>query len=225
MRAFAQAMLPPLMRIAEIVTAALIFIMMMLTFADVVGRYIFTAPIFGAAEMIQFLLAMTIFGGLCLVNARDEHITVELFETQLDRLIPPAVRRVIIQLFSVGMMAIIAYQLYQFALEVRARRQQDRRAGMAVCRRGLHRRRPVGRQPRDADPRADAAERADAPSGRPRGRPVTPALIGFAVLILLCFFGFRVGFATMFVGLVGFAYLRGWGRRSRWSGSRSWTTP
>jgi tripartite ATP-independent transporter DctM subunit len=40
---------------------------------------------------------------------------------------------------------------------------------------------------------------------------VTPALIGFTALILLCFFGIRVGFATMFVGIVGFAYLRGWG--------------
>jgi tripartite ATP-independent transporter DctM subunit len=39
---------------------------------------------------------------------------------------------------------------------------------------------------------------------------LTIALIGFAVLILLCFFGFKVGFATMFVGIVGFAYLRGW---------------
>ena len=39
---------------------------------------------------------------------------------------------------------------------------------------------------------------------------MTIALIGFAVLILLCFFGFRVGFATMFVGIVGFAYERGW---------------
>jgi tripartite ATP-independent transporter DctM subunit len=38
---------------------------------------------------------------------------------------------------------------------------------------------------------------------------VIPALTGFAVLILLCFFGFRVGFATMLVGIVGFAYLRG----------------
>jgi tripartite ATP-independent transporter DctM subunit len=37
---------------------------------------------------------------------------------------------------------------------------------------------------------------------------VIPALTGFAVLILLCFFGFRVGFATLLVGLVGFAYLR-----------------
>jgi len=39
---------------------------------------------------------------------------------------------------------------------------------------------------------------------------VTLALTGFAVLIALCFFGIRVGFATMFVGIVGFAFLRGW---------------
>jgi TRAP-type transport system small permease protein len=116
MRAFAQAVLSPLMRIAEIVTALLLFVMMMLTFTDVIGRYIFTAPIFGAAEMIQFLLATLIFGGLCLVNARDEHITVELFEPYLDRWMP-VVRRIIVQMFSVGMMAIIAYQLYQYALD------------------------------------------------------------------------------------------------------------
>ncbi|MBI1200959.1 MAG: TRAP transporter small permease subunit [Rhodopseudomonas sp.] len=115
MRAFAQALLPPLIRVCEIAAAALLFIMMMLTFADVVGRYIFAAPIFGAAEMIQFLLAMTIFAGLCLVNARDDHITVELFEPQLDRLFPTS-RRIIVQIFSVGMMAVIAYQLFQFAL-------------------------------------------------------------------------------------------------------------
>ncbi|MEP3275546.1 MAG: TRAP transporter large permease [Stappiaceae bacterium] len=36
------------------------------------------------------------------------------------------------------------------------------------------------------------------------------ALTGFAVLLLLCFIGFRVGFATLIVGFVGFAFLRGW---------------
>ncbi len=35
------------------------------------------------------------------------------------------------------------------------------------------------------------------------------ALVGFAILIGLCFFGFRVGFATMMVGIVGFALQRG----------------
>lgn len=39
---------------------------------------------------------------------------------------------------------------------------------------------------------------------------MTTALIGFAILIGLCFFGFRVGFATLVVGTVGFAMERGW---------------
>jgi tripartite ATP-independent transporter DctM subunit len=37
------------------------------------------------------------------------------------------------------------------------------------------------------------------------------ALIGFAALLALCFIGFRVGFATLIVGFVGFAMERGWG--------------
>lgn len=39
---------------------------------------------------------------------------------------------------------------------------------------------------------------------------MTTALIGFAILLALCFFGFRVGYATLIVGLVGFATQRGW---------------
>jgi len=116
MRAFAQAVLPPIVRVIEFITALLLFVMMALTFVDVIGRYVFTAPVFGAAEMVQFLLAMTIFGGLCLINARDEHITVELFESQLDRWIPN-LRRVIVQLFSVVVMAIIAFELFKFAID------------------------------------------------------------------------------------------------------------
>ncbi len=36
------------------------------------------------------------------------------------------------------------------------------------------------------------------------------ALIGFAVLLALCFWGFRVGFATLMVGFIGFGLERGW---------------
>lgn len=36
------------------------------------------------------------------------------------------------------------------------------------------------------------------------------ALLGFAMLLALCFYGFRVGFATLLVGFVGFALERGW---------------
>lgn len=39
---------------------------------------------------------------------------------------------------------------------------------------------------------------------------MVPALIGFAALLALCFIGFRVGFATLIVGFIGFAMQRGW---------------
>lgn len=39
---------------------------------------------------------------------------------------------------------------------------------------------------------------------------MTIALIGFAALLTLCFIGFRVGFATLIVGFVGFGLERGW---------------
>lgn len=113
MAAGALSLLLPAMKF---MSAALLFTMMVLTFVDVVGRYVFSAPIFGAAEMIQFLLAMTIFAGLGLVNAYDEHIAVELFEGPLQALMPK-MRPFLIQLFSLIGMFVIAWQLTVFAEE------------------------------------------------------------------------------------------------------------
>lgn len=113
MAAGALSLLLPAMKF---MSAALLFAMMVLTFVDVVGRYVFSAPIFGAAEMIQFLLAMTIFAGLGLVNAYDEHIAVELLEGPLQAMMPK-LRPFLIQLFSLIGMAVIAWQLAVFAEE------------------------------------------------------------------------------------------------------------
>jgi len=49
---------------------------------------------------------------------------------------------------------------------------------------------------------------------------MTTALIGFAVVLLLCFFGVRVGFATLFVGVAGFALQRGFGAALTMTGSQ-----
>lgn len=116
MQSVARAVLPRILSVLEAVSAILLFLMMALTFVDVIGRYIFTAPIFGAAEMIQFLLAMTIFGGLSLINASDSHITVEVFEPWFKRRIP-RLQPILVQSFSVMVMAIIAWQLTKFAIE------------------------------------------------------------------------------------------------------------
>ncbi len=98
-------------------SSLIILIMMLLTFADVIGRYILNKPIFGASEMISALLALAIFSGLGVTNARDDHITVELFEEPVKRLFGPTLYEIIIQLFSVVAMTLIAVVLFEHAIE------------------------------------------------------------------------------------------------------------
>lgn len=101
----------------EILSSVVIVIMMVLTFVDVIGRYVFAKPVFGASEIISALLAVAIFAGLGIANARDDHIVVELFDHRIRRLFP-RLYDVVIQLFSIGVMALIAYVLLEMAIEV-----------------------------------------------------------------------------------------------------------
>lgn len=57
--------------------ATVLFAMMMLTSADVLLRYVFNAPLRGAFEVTELLMAVLIFCGLPLVSRRDEHVTVD----------------------------------------------------------------------------------------------------------------------------------------------------
>lgn len=97
-------------------SSVVILIMMLLTFADVIGRYVIGKPIFGASEMISALLALTIFAGLGVTNARDDHITVELFN-DLIRNLSPRIYDIVIQLFSICAMSLIAFVLFEHAVE------------------------------------------------------------------------------------------------------------
>jgi TRAP-type C4-dicarboxylate transport system permease small subunit len=63
-----------------VVAAIILFAMMTLTCADVIGRYFFSRPVFGGFEITEMLLAAMIFVGLPLVTLRNEHITVDVFD-------------------------------------------------------------------------------------------------------------------------------------------------
>lgn len=100
----------------EIFSSVAILVMMLLTFVDVIGRYLFSEPIFGASEMISALLALIIFSGLGIINARDEHIVVELFNRPL-RNLAPRLYEFVIQAFSIFAMGLVAFVLFQIAIE------------------------------------------------------------------------------------------------------------
>ncbi|HSD40506.1 MAG TPA: TRAP transporter small permease [Burkholderiales bacterium] len=63
--------------------AALVFAMMALTFVDVVGRYVFNAPVRGSTEATELMLAVIVFAGLPLAAAAREHIRIDILEQVL----------------------------------------------------------------------------------------------------------------------------------------------
>jgi len=97
-----------------VIAAALLFAMMLLTFVDVVGRYLFDQSVVGAFEITEIMMALLIFAGLPLVVRREEHVTVDL----VDRLIPPRARRgyrVAIELGSGALMLGLAHLMWRKA--------------------------------------------------------------------------------------------------------------
>jgi TRAP-type C4-dicarboxylate transport system permease small subunit len=91
-------------------TAAVLFVMMVLTCVDVIGRYVFNRPVPGALEIIEILVAATVFCALPLVTLREEHVTVDL----LDAVVPDWLLRlqhVAAYLASAIVAGVLAWQL------------------------------------------------------------------------------------------------------------------
>jgi TRAP-type C4-dicarboxylate transport system permease small subunit len=99
------------------IAAVLLFSMMALTFADVLGRYVFIAPIPGAFEVIEFMLALLIFAGLPLVTFDNAHITVSI----LDGLFGPRalwIKQFVILLASAVAVGFIAERMWAQATDM-----------------------------------------------------------------------------------------------------------
>lgn len=62
--------------------------MTLLTFVDVVARYLFNRPIRGGFEVTELLLLVLIFAGLPLVSHADEHVTMDF----IDHILPPRMK-------------------------------------------------------------------------------------------------------------------------------------
>jgi TRAP-type transport system small permease protein len=75
-------------RLFKLIQAVLIlslFAMVVLTFADVVGRRFFNAPIYGAHDLTEHLMAIIVFSGLPLLTAARGHLCVDLLDKLLLR--------------------------------------------------------------------------------------------------------------------------------------------
>lgn len=93
------------------VSCALLFFMMLLTFVDVAGRYVFSSPLPAAYEIISLTMPGIIFCALPFVSHHESHVTIDL----LDSFLTPALKRwqgAFANLFAAIALGFIAYRLY-----------------------------------------------------------------------------------------------------------------
>lgn len=122
-RGLSQAVSVASKMLAAVVSVAL-FVMMVLTFVDVIGRYGFHNSIFGVSEMIELLMVALVFGGFALVTARDQHISVTLLDRVLLVRAPRLMRR-LKALFSACVYALFLWIFWQMTFDAMASARQS----------------------------------------------------------------------------------------------------
>jgi len=92
-----------------IAASVLLACLMLVTFVDVVARYLFNRPIRGAFEVTELLLLVLIFAGLPLVSHADEHVTMDF----IDRILPAAGRRLLVRVVHAICAAVMFFLTWQ----------------------------------------------------------------------------------------------------------------
>ena len=83
--------------------SAILLAMMLLTFVDVVARYVFNRPLSGAFEVTELMLVVLIFAGLPLVSYADEHALMDF----VDRLLGARPQRLLERLVQAACAAVM----------------------------------------------------------------------------------------------------------------------
>ena len=97
--------------------ASVLMLLMIITFFDVLGRYLFSAPLPGAFELTEIMMAMLIFAGLPLVSRANQHVTVNLIVGILSPIILH-LQRLITQAIMAVILAVMAWRMWIKAEEM-----------------------------------------------------------------------------------------------------------
>ena len=102
-----------------VAAAVILFCMMMLTFVDVVARYVINRPVRGGFELTELMLLVLIFAGLPLATHAREHVTMDL----IDRVLSPRACAALVRvqdLACAALMFVLAWQIWLKAGKIAA---------------------------------------------------------------------------------------------------------
>lgn len=91
--------------------AAALFLMMLITLIDVIGRYVVNRPLPGANELVQYMMVLSVFLALPIVTFQKEHISISLIDSALG---PTGLKlqRTLINLLSALVVGLLSVRLW-----------------------------------------------------------------------------------------------------------------
>lgn len=99
----------PASRILHIVGQGIIIMMVLITVADVILRYIFNKPILGSYEITEFMMVLLVFASAGYTMAVKGHVCVDLVTSQL----PPRAQAIIesvTSLLALGLFSLVTWR-------------------------------------------------------------------------------------------------------------------
>lgn len=121
-------------RVLAYTAAFAMFVMMVITLVDVVGRDLFSAPLPGGFEITEILLASLIFLGLPMVTAAGAHVEVDLMDSTVPAFLKP-LQSFLIVLFNLIALAVLSWMMWKLA--IRTYEYQDTTAVLQIPFAGL----------------------------------------------------------------------------------------
>ena len=97
-------------QVLAFVSCLILFVMMLLTFIDVTGRYIFNSPLPALHEIISYMMPGLIFCIMPLVCTQEGHVTIDLFDVFLSQRIKQ-LQGFVVNLIGCGTMIFISWRL------------------------------------------------------------------------------------------------------------------
>ncbi len=100
-------------RLLAVTASVIMFLMMMFTLIDVLGRNLFNAPLPGGFEVTELLLAVIIFLGLPMVTSEATHVDVDLCDPTVPEPLKPY-QDAAIGIINIVAFATLTWMLWEF---------------------------------------------------------------------------------------------------------------
>ncbi len=95
-----------------------LLVMLGLTVADVLGRYLLARPVAGVIELIQYAMVVVVFAGLPVVTCEGQHISVGLLDGRLGQR-ARRIQRTLIGVACAMVLATLSWTLFEIAGSMR----------------------------------------------------------------------------------------------------------